>query len=105
MRNPFSIHPGYTTGENPVSYNQYLGPTTRFPQNTISTNEKTIFEPLEQFTRQFFQASQGAPQKNRRLPPRSSLLPMHSLARRRVLTQPLSEAMRWHDDRQFFRGG
>ena len=25
MRNPFSIHPTYTTGENPVSYNQKLG--------------------------------------------------------------------------------
>ena len=25
MRNPFSIHPSYTTGENPVSYNQKLG--------------------------------------------------------------------------------
>jgi hypothetical protein len=29
---PFSIHPGYTTRENPVSYNQKLGVATRISQ-------------------------------------------------------------------------
>jgi len=44
MRNPFSIHPSYTTGENPVSYNQKLGVATPVSNNDTklsNQNNKT----------------------------------------------------------------
>jgi hypothetical protein len=38
MRNPFSIHPNYTTGENSVSYNQKFGdsPHVMFPRTILA---------------------------------------------------------------------